>query len=140
MNFPNILTRLFLVFCSLSFVLPVFAANKPYPLDHWALRDVVSNVRISPDGKYLGLMKIQTRDANPVIEVYDTSDFKKKPFVFDADPMEIRFFYWAGDQDIIVSFRQRVRDKIEGFNQGVYETKLALLDVKKRKVRQFRES
>jgi dipeptidyl aminopeptidase/acylaminoacyl peptidase len=85
-------------------------------------------------------MKIPTRDADPVMEVYDTSNFDKKPFVFNADPMEITNFYWAGDQDIIVSFRQRVRDKIEGFNQGVYEYQLALLDVKKQKVRKFRES
>jgi len=139
MNFSNLPARLCLGIVSLAVMMPVFAIE-PYPLNYWALRDVVSNVRISPDGNYLALMKIPTRDANPVIEVYATSDFKKKPFVFNADPMEVTRFYWVGNQDIIVSFRQRVRDKIDGFNRGVYETKLALLDVKTKEVEQFRET
>ncbi len=137
MNISQILARVGLGLVCLAVFLPAVAAE-PYPLKYWALRDVVSTVRISPDGKYLALMKIATRDANPVIEVFDSTNFKKKPFVFNADPMEITNFYWVGDQDIIVSFRQKVRDKIEGFNQGVYETKLALLDVKKRKLHEFK--
>jgi dipeptidyl aminopeptidase/acylaminoacyl peptidase len=140
MNLSSIPARFLVAVVSLAMFLPVFAANKPYPLKYWALREVVSNVEVSPDGKYLALEKIATRDANPVIEVYDTSDFKKKPFVFNADPMEITSFDWVGDQDIIVRFRQRVREKIEGFNEGVYETQLALLDVKEEKVRRFRET
>ncbi|MBT8070044.1 MAG: hypothetical protein KJO80_06390 [Gammaproteobacteria bacterium] len=136
----NILSRLVIgIFC-LQFALPVMAANEPYPLEYWALRDVVSNVRVSPDGKYLALMKIPTRDGMPIIEVFDTSNLKEKPFQFNADPMEITSFYWVGNQDMIVRFRQKVRDKIEGFNQGVYESKLALLDVKKEEVEQFRET
>jgi dipeptidyl aminopeptidase/acylaminoacyl peptidase len=114
-------------------------ASEPYPFEYWALRDVVSNVRVSPDGKHVALMKIRTRDANPVIEVYDASNFDKKPFRLNADPMEITRFNWVGDQDIIVSFRQKVRDQIDGFNEGVYEYKLAMLDVRKKKIEQFRE-
>jgi dipeptidyl aminopeptidase/acylaminoacyl peptidase len=140
MNYSNILTKLFIAIFSLAVYLPALAANEPYPLKYWALREVVSNVRVSPDGKYLALMKIPTRDADPVIVVYDTSKFEKKPFTFNADPMEITSFNWVGDQDIIVRFRQRVRDKIEGFNQGVYEIKLAMLDVKLKKVREFKEA
>ncbi len=139
MNASTIFTRVCLGFICLAVCLPAIA-SEPYPLKYWALREVVSNVQISPDGKYLALMKIPTRDADPIIEVFNTADFKKKPFHFDADPMEITNFYWVGDHDVIVSFRQRVRDKIEGFNQGVYETKLALLDVRKKKVEQFRET
>jgi len=139
MNFSKYTAWLFLAVISLAVTLPV-SAGEPYPLKYWALRDVVSNVRVSPDGNYLALMKIPTRDADPVIEVYQASNFEKKPFVFNADPMEIIGFYWVGDHDIIVSFRQRVRDKIDDFNQGVYEYKLALLDVKKQKVEQFRET
>ena len=139
MKFLKLLTGLSLGIAGLVVTInPVFAAEK-YPLKYWALRDVVSNVRISPDGHYLALMKIPTREANPVIEVYDASNFNKKPFVFNADPMEITRFYWAGDQDMIVAFRQKVRNKIDGFNEGVYENKLALLDVKKEKVEEFRE-
>jgi len=139
MNYPKILPKLLIGLIALAVTLPVHA-SEPYPLKYWALRDVVSNVRISPDGKFLALMKIPTRDANPVIEIYDTNNFDKKPFKFNAKKMEITSFYWVGDQDMIVSFRQKVRDKIEGQNQGVYETKLALLDVKKEEVREFRET
>ena len=103
------------------------------------MRDVVSNVRVSPDGKRLALMKISTRDANPVIEVYDAANIKEKPFRFNADKMEITSFNWVGDQDILIRLRQKVRDKIDGFNQGVYEFRLAMLDVKNKKVHTFAE-
>ena len=111
----------------------------PYPLEYWALRDVVSNVQVSPDGKRAALMKIPTRDGNPVIEVYDAANFEREPFRVNADPMEITDFDWLSDRAIVVSLRQKVRDKIEDFNQGVYETKLALLDVDKEKIEEVRE-
>jgi dipeptidyl aminopeptidase/acylaminoacyl peptidase len=114
-------------------------AAEPYPLEYWALRDVVSNVQVSPDGKRVALMKIPTRDGNPIIEVYDAADFQKEPFRVNADPMEITDLDWLSDRAIVVSLRQKVRDKIEGFNQGVYETKLALLDVEKEKIEEVRE-
>ena len=125
-------------------VVPHFAyaktAPKPYPLDYWALRDVISNAQISPDGKYLGLMKIPSKDGNPIIEVYEASNLEKKPvFRLNADPMEITNFYWASDNDIVFTLRQKVRDKIEGFNQGVYETKLAVVDVERKKMESFDE-
>jgi dipeptidyl aminopeptidase/acylaminoacyl peptidase len=112
---------------------------EPYPLEYWALRDVVSNVQVSPNGKRVALMKIPTRDGDPIIEVYDASNFEREPFRVNADPMEITDFDWLSDRAIVVSLRQKVRDKIEGFNQGVYETKLALLDVEKEKIEEVRE-
>ncbi len=114
-------------------------APEPYPLDYWALREVINNAQVSPDGKYLGLMKIPSKDGNPVIEVYDASRLSKEPFRINADPMEITSFYWASDKDIIFTLRQKVRNKIEGFNEGVYETRLAAVDVKKKKMRSFDE-
>jgi dipeptidyl aminopeptidase/acylaminoacyl peptidase len=46
----------------------------------------------------------------------------------------------VSDSNIVVGLRQKVRDKIEGFNQGVYENTLALLDIKKQKVKEFKET
>jgi dipeptidyl aminopeptidase/acylaminoacyl peptidase len=115
-------------------------APEPYPLEYWALRSVISNAQVSPDGKYLGLMKIPSKDGNPIIEVYDAADLDKEPFRLNADPMEITNFYWVSDKDIVFTLRQKVRDKIDGFNQGVYENRLAILDVKKEKIRKFDES
>ncbi len=106
---------------------------EPYPLEYWALRDVISNVQLSPDGTYMGLMKIATRDANPIIEIYETDDLAREPFRLDADPMEIIQYSWVSDTDLVFALRQKVRDKIEGFNRGVYEFKIAMLDVPGRK-------
>ncbi len=116
------------------------AAEKPpdpYPLEYWALREVVRNVGVSPDGRHLALMKIPSRDGNPIIEVYDDADLSREPFRVNADPMEIEYFDWAGDRHILFRARQKVRDKIEGFNEGVYERKLVLLDVERKKMKSF---
>ena len=54
----------------------------------------------------------------------------------DADPMEMVGFSWVSDNKIIFASRQRVRDKIDGWNRGVYENSLNILtlqDFKKRK-------
>ncbi|MBT8056764.1 MAG: prolyl oligopeptidase family serine peptidase [Gammaproteobacteria bacterium] len=116
------------------------AKAEPYPLEYWALRDVMSNVEVSPDGNYLGLLKIPKRDANPVLEVYDASNLDAEPFRIDGGRMEITGFDWVGNQDMVVRFRQKVRDKIDDFNQGVYEYQIALLDVKEEKIEKFREA
>jgi len=76
-------------------------APKPYPLEYWALREVINNAQVSPDGKYLGLMKIPSKTGNPVLEVYDAANLQKEPFRLNADPMEITNFYWASDKDIV---------------------------------------
>ena len=106
---------------------------EPYPLEEWAKRATVSNVELSRDGTYMGLMKIPTRGANPIIEVYDTADLAKEPFRLDADPMEIVQYSWVSDEALVFVLRQKVRDQIDGFNRGVYEFKFAILDVTEKK-------
>lgn len=115
------------------------ALAEPYPLEYWALRDVISNVQVSPDGKRLALKKIPSRDGDPIIEVYDAANLDKEPFRMNADPMEITSFDWLGNNSIVVRLRQKVRNKIEGFNQGVYEFRIALLNVRKEEVDRIRE-
>lgn len=115
-------------------------AVEPYPLEYWALREVIDGVEVSPDGVHLGLMKIPSRDGNPIIEIYDASDLAREPFRINAEPMEITSFFWVSNTDIIVNLRQKVRDRIEGFNQGVYETRLATVDVEREKIRAFDET
>ncbi|MDZ7767610.1 MAG: hypothetical protein U5K38_00280 [Woeseiaceae bacterium] len=132
------------LFLFLSLIaLPATAADdepvEPYPLEYFALRDVISNVLISPDGKRLALMTIPTRDGNPIIEVYDASNLEAEPFRLNADPMEITSFYWVSNTNIVFTLRQKVRDRIKGFNQGVYDTRLALLDVESEKIETFDE-
>lgn len=112
---------------------------EPYPVDFFAMRAVVSNVSLSPDGRHLALMKIPTKDGDPIVEVYDADDLDKVPFRMDANPMEIEFFSWVSDRDILFRARQQVRKRIEGFNQGVYEYKWGMLDVERKNVRSFSE-
>lgn len=115
------------------------AYAEPYPLEHFALRDVISNVQVSPDSKHLALMKIPNRDGNPVIEVYPTNDLSAEPFRVNAKPMEIVAFDWISNTSIIMALRQKVRTRIQGFNQGVYDGRIALLDIERRKFKQFKE-
>ena len=114
---------------------------KPYPLEYWSLRAVMNNVKVSPDGEHLALMKIANRDANPIVEVYRTADIGQAsapdPYRLNADPMEIMNIDWVSDTDLIVVLRQKVRDRIDGFNRGVYEVRFAKLDIVKKQIKQF---
>ena len=40
------------------------------------------------------------------------------------------FASWVGNEELIVTFRGRARDDIQGFNRGVYEYRLALFSMK----------
>ncbi len=108
-----------------------------YPLEYFALREVVNQVSLSPNGKLLAMMVIPTKKGNPVLEIRDPSDLKKRPFRVNADPMEITGYQWVSNDHMILHLRQKVRDRIKGFNQGIYERKIAKLDVKKRKIKNF---
>ena len=108
-----------ILFVALSFMSSLVNA-KPYSLEHFSLRDVVSNVMISPDGKRLALMKNTSQKGNPVIEIYDAADLSKKPFRTSGGQMEIMFFKWVSDSIIVMMLRQRVRDKVKGWNDGVF--------------------
>jgi len=104
------------------------------PPEYFALRPVIGNVSLSPNGEYLAMLKIQSRDANPVIEIYKTDQLDKEPFRVNASPMEIDGFRWVNDENIVMELRQKVRDDINGFNQGVFEYSAALLNVRKEKL------
>ena len=113
--------------------MPALAAEKiePYALEEWAKRDDIRNVSLSPDGEKLALLKIATKDGNPNLEVYDANDLGARPFIMDADPMEMTQFYWATNDKIIFSARLQVRNKIDGFNQGVYKRTRGVLTLDK---------
>lgn len=111
----------------------------PYPLDYWARRAAIRNVELSPNGQYLGLLKTPARGENPIIEVYETDDLSQEPFRLNAEPMEITNFSWVDDNNLVLRARQQVRDQIDGFNQGIYESRIALVDVAKKTLEPFDE-
>lgn len=121
---------------------PAFAAEEgeeahvPYPLEHWAMRGVMSNVTLSPDGTRLALMQIPSRDGDPIIEVYDTADLSKEPFRLNADPMEIQGFVWANDRQIFFRARQRVRNQVRR-EVDAYKYRVGLLDLESKKMQDF---
>lgn len=117
--------------------IPATSVAEPYPLEYFALREVVSNVEVSPDGKKVAMLKILSREGNPVLYIHDTDDLDAAPFVVDADIMEIRSYDWVSNTDMVLILRQKMRDKIDGQNEGVYDFKIALLDTKKKSFDEF---
>ena len=112
-------------------------ANEPYPLEYFALREVVFDVEVSPNGKKIAMLKILSKNGDPVLYVHDTDNLEKKPIVVDAKPMEIRSYYWVNDENLVLRLREKVRERVEGQNKGVYETKITRLNIKKMKFEDF---
>ena len=133
------MTRVLSLLCTVLATLSLEAAAEPYPLDQWARRAAITNIEISPDGRYLGLLKVAAKGANPVIEVYSTDDLSAEPFRVNAKPMEITSFDWVDDDNFVFSARQQVRDQVEGFNRGVYEYRIALVDVSEKDIEVIEE-
>ena len=114
---------------------PVVLSSEVYSIEEWAKRADMSNVALSPEGDKLALLKIPTKDGNPILEIYNANNLSGRPFKMNADPMEITSFSWTSNDQILFSARMKVRDKIDDFNRGVYEYKggLLTLDPKSRK-------
>ena len=94
----------------------------PYPLDYWARRPAVTGISLSPDGSQFALTRILERGGNPIIELYDSDNLEAKPLRIDSSPMEILpGIQWIDDDVFLFRARQRVREIIGGFNQGVYK-------------------
>ncbi len=109
---------------------PTAAAEfETYPLDYFALRAVETNVTVSPDGEHLAMLRIIGKKGNPILHIFDTDSLEADPFVVNSDPMEITSYYWADDDYIVMTMRQRVRDMVKGQEESVYAYRVAILDV-----------
>lgn len=117
-------------------------APAPYPLEQWAMRDVLvrGSVSLSPNGEQLALLKIPTRDGDPIVEIYDTADLSKKPFRMNAGRMELTGILWLNDEKLLFGARDAVRDTVEGREQDVYRYQSGLLDVKKKEFESFNQN
>lgn len=126
MHFTRLLTAAILSLTAIS----AAQAQEPYPLEYWALRDVISNVTVSPDGEHLALMKIESRDGNPIIEIHKVDTLgQEAPIRLAADPMEFTSVRWVSDTNLVMNVRQKVRPRIDGYNQGVYAFELTSYDL-----------
>ncbi|MBO6688585.1 MAG: S9 family peptidase [Henriciella sp.] len=115
---------------SLAVSLPANAQTedaKPVPIDYFAVLPTMTNVQLSPDGKYLAYRFIPAKNANAVIQVLKVDDMSAAPFTAGSSKMDIQTFQWIGNDSMWVNFRQQVRENIIDTNQGVYENRSATL-------------
>jgi len=97
--------------------------REPVPLEFFAVRENMTNVQISPDGSRIALMRIDSREANPLIEIREVDNLAGDPITLNADPMEFQSVSWVNNNSLIMTARQKIRNRIEGFNNGVYAGK-----------------
>lgn len=107
-------------------------ASTPLPIEHWAVREAMTNVQVSPNGEKVAFMVINGKEADPIIEIHDVDNLGKDPIRLNATKMEFTFLEWVGDDYLIIGARQQVRRRIEGVNQGTYETRVVAYNVKEK--------
>jgi len=141
--------RLLAISCALlAFSIPVAhaaentAANgssvSPVPIDYWAVRDAVSSVSVSPGGTYLALMKIESKDGNPVIEIYETANLSNPPRRINAKPMELLSIgNWISDDSFVVTAMQIVRKHVKRAEDDVRNFKTFTYSVKNKKFTEY---
>jgi len=103
------------------------------PIEEWALRDVMPNVQVSPDGKHLMLMKLESKDGEYIMEIYETADLSKKPIRTNADPMEIISARWVNDRYIFGTAWQVNRKSVKRPEQDVRDYKAFAFDIENSK-------
>lgn len=103
------------------------------PIDVWALRDIVNAVRVSPDGKHLLVQKIESKEGNYLLEIYDIADLSKPIRRLDAKPMELISASWASDNFIFGTAWQVVRKSVKGPEDDVRSYATYSYNLKKNK-------
>lgn len=110
---------LFIVNSSASVASPV--------AEKFAVSNVVSSVALSPDGKFLALIRTQPRTDSTVLEVYETKDLTRKPFRMSHDPMRILDLTWVSDGTILLGFFKLT----PGLGSLAFSTGMSVVDVKR---------
>ncbi|KPF61979.1 alpha/beta hydrolase family protein [Porphyrobacter sp. AAP60] len=91
------------------------------PIEVWALRDVVSQVQLSPDGKNVLVHKVESREGDYLLEIYSADDLSKPLRRLNADPMEIVTATWVSGTKIYGTAWQVVRKTVKGQEEDVRE-------------------
>lgn len=101
----------------------IAAAQDEPPLEYFAIREVIQQVEVSPDGKKMALLRNDSKDGNPILEIYETDNLGKTPRRIASDPMElVAINGWVNNENLVFLARQKIRNRIEGFNRGVYSS------------------
>ncbi|NBC88595.1 MAG: S9 family peptidase, partial [Alphaproteobacteria bacterium] len=83
------------------------------PIDVWALRDVVNAVQVSPDGEHLLVHKVESKDGQYLLEIYETDNLSEPLRRLNADPMEIITARWVSDNYIFGAAWQQRRSEVK---------------------------
>ncbi|MGB3469642.1 MAG: prolyl oligopeptidase family serine peptidase [Erythrobacter sp.] len=110
------------------------------PIDVWALRDVVNAVDLSPDGKHILVHKVESREGEYLLEVYETDDLSKPIRRLNADPMEIIGARWVTDNLIFGTAWQQVRETVRGPEDDTRNYISYSYDLEKNKFNTIRDS
>ncbi|MDY7098403.1 MAG: prolyl oligopeptidase family serine peptidase [Pseudomonadota bacterium] len=84
------------------------------PVDVWALRTVVNNVQVSPDGKHILVHKLENRDGDYLLEIYSTDNLSQPVRRLNAGKMELISANWVSNNHIFGSAWQIVRNRVNG--------------------------
>ncbi len=94
-------------------------AEPTVPIETWALRDMVSAVQVSPDGKHLLIMKIESKEGENVLEIYDVNNLSKPLRRLNSEPMEMINARWVTDKHIFGTAWQVKRKSVKRPEQDV---------------------
>lgn len=89
------------------------AGEDTVPIEVWALRDVVNNVQVSPDGKHVLVHVVESKEGEYLLKIYKTEDMSKPFRTLNADPMEIIAVQWVSDDYIFGTAWQQRRSKVK---------------------------
>lgn len=91
----------------------ISTAQEKLPLDAFASLPAILAVKVSPDGKQLGMIRATGKDGGYILEIFQTKNLKRRPVRIGTDRMEMRNFYWLNDERVLVDFRQLLDDANE---------------------------
>lgn len=95
-------------------------------IEDFATRPVMLTPGISPNGDKIAYRAAQTKKGDYYIEVRSTDDLQGKPVRIGSSSMSITGFNWIGDNQLLVSFTERVRNQVKEQEDSVFENKRAI--------------
>jgi len=101
----------------------VAQAREPLPVENWSIRHSVSDVSVSPDGKHILVMKLESKRGENILEIYKTDDFSKPLRRLNAAPMEMVNARWVSDNIIVGTAWKVVKTKIKRPEEDVKKYK-----------------
>jgi dipeptidyl aminopeptidase/acylaminoacyl peptidase len=103
------------------------------PVEVWALRNVINAVQVSPDGKHVLVHKVESKEGDYLLEIYNTDDMSKPVKRLNADPMEILQVQWVGDEYLFGTAWQQNRKSVKGPEEDTYDYKAFSYNLKTNK-------